>query len=51
MNDDDDIDNFKITISNSSTPFVFSHDYINNSDVYWNIKIIDASTYSEKFRK
>ena len=49
MNDDDDVDIFKITLSSSSTPVNFSHDYVNNSEVYWYVKIIDASTYSEKF--
>ena len=49
MNDDDDVDIYKITLTGSSTPVSFSHDYANNSDVYWYVKIIDASTYSEIF--
>ena len=49
MNDDDDIDIYKITVSNTSTPFYFSHDYVNNSEVYWNVKIVDANSYSEEF--
>ena len=49
MNDDDDIDIYKITVSSTSTPLNFSHDYVNNGEVYWYIKVIDASTYSEIF--